>query len=64
MEGRVTTLESVDGGEATPEGTISSSQQITDFGFVSSSSSFEILSTGVSVETDVQSINFAGAELQ
>ena len=64
MEGRVTTLESVDAGEATPEGTISSSQQITDFGFVSSSSNtFEILSTGVSVETDVQSINFVGAEL-
>jgi hypothetical protein len=42
MEGRVTTLESAGGGgEATPEGTISSSQQITDFGFVSSSRKFD-----------------------
>ena len=56
MEGRVTTLEA--GGGGSTEGTISGSQQITDFGFTSSS--LEILQSGTSIEADVKSINFTG----
>jgi|TARA_B110000240_G_scaffold31359_1_gene33552 hypothetical protein len=60
IQGRVTTLESAGGGgEETPQGTVSGSQQITDFGFTSSS--LEILQSGASRESDAKSINFIGA---
>jgi hypothetical protein len=60
VEGRVTTLENAGGGGGSVDGTISGSQQITDFGFVSSSRAFD----GLGLVSIISASNDPGETIQ
>jgi len=60
VEGRVTTLENAGGGGGSADGTISGSQQITDFGFVSASRAFD----GLGLVSIISASNDPGETIQ